>query len=172
MKLSRHDMRQQESRFYADAAVLLLNQIVAALTESTHLSAQDHGVRLLTNRVVEAIEKHLDQRLRIATLARDRTHPAPQVEKVEWTIANGRDQSSPDRARQSSAITARHIHRRKGYQVGVASPAQFSRMFRRVKGLTPKDYRRKYLERLPGQLLGGPPFKTEFLDGGVKEYDS
>jgi AraC-like DNA-binding protein len=59
-----------------------------------------------------------------------------------------------------------------GYQVGVESPAQFSRTFRRVKGLTPKDYRRKYLERLPGQSSGGPRFRTEFLNGDVKEYDS
>jgi hypothetical protein len=38
-------------------------------------------------------------------------------------------------------------------------------MFKGVKGLTPKDYRRKYLGRLPELSSGGPPLGTEFLDG-------
>jgi len=54
-----------------------------------------------------------------------------------------------------------------GYQVGLESPAQFSRMFRSVKGLTPKEYRRKYLGRLPELSSGGPPSGTEFLDGDL-----
>jgi AraC family transcriptional activator of pobA len=52
-----------------------------------------------------------------------------------------------------------------GYQVGIESPAQFSRMFRGMKGLTPKDYRRKYLGQLPELSAGGPLYGTEFLDG-------
>ena len=176
MKLSRHDMRQKESRFYADAALLLLNQIVAALSESAHLSAQDHGDRLLTNRVVEAIEKRLHQRLRIATLARD-CAMSERTLRRKWNKSSG--PSLTDEINHRRIVRASHLLllpdisiAEIGYQVGVASPAQFSRMFRRVKGLTPKDYRRKYLERLPGQSVGGPPFKTEFLDGDMKEYDS
>jgi hypothetical protein len=46
---------------------------------------------------------------------------------------------------------------------------RFSRMFRGVKGLTPKDYRRKYLGRLPELSSGSPPFGTEFLDGDLRD---
>jgi AraC-like DNA-binding protein len=176
MKLSRQDMRQKENRFYPDAALLLLNQIVAVLTESTRLSAQDHGDQLLTNRVVEAIERRLHQRLRIATLARD-CAMSERTLRRKWKKSSG--QSLTDEINHRRIVRASHLLllpdisvAEVGYQVGVESPAQFSRTFRRVKGLTPKDYRRKYLERLPGQSSGGPPFRTEFLNGDVKEYDS
>ena len=59
-----------------------------------------------------------------------------------------------------------------GYQVGIQSPAQFSRIFKTVNGLTPRAYRRKYLGRAPGTVPGTPPFKTEFVDGDREEYST
>jgi AraC-like DNA-binding protein len=59
-----------------------------------------------------------------------------------------------------------------GYQVGIQSAAQFSRIFKTVNGLTPKAYRRKYLGRVPGTPSGVPPFKTEFVDGDREEYST
>jgi AraC-like DNA-binding protein len=57
-----------------------------------------------------------------------------------------------------------------GYQVGIESPARFSRIFKRVKRLTPTEYRRKYLGRVPSTLSVTAPFRTEFLDGDREEY--
>jgi AraC-like DNA-binding protein len=169
MKLSRSDVGQGQSPFYGDAAILLLNQVVSALTESARLSAEDHGHHQLTNRVAEAIENRLHQPLRIATLARD-CGMSERTLRRKWKNSSG------------SSLTFEINHRRivrashllllpdisvaeAGYQVGIESPAQFSRMFRGVKGLTPQDYRRKYLGRLPELSSGGPPSGTEFLDG-------
>lgn len=169
MKLSRNDVGDMQSLFYGDAAILLLNQVTAALAESARLSAEDQGDHQLTNRVAEAIEERLHQPLRIATLARD-CGMSERTLRRKWKNSSG------------SSLTCEINHRRivrashllllpdmsiaeVGYQVGIESPAQFSRMFRGVKGLTPKDYRRKYLGRLPELSSGGPPFGTEFLDG-------
>jgi AraC family L-rhamnose operon transcriptional activator RhaR len=169
MKLSRNDVGQMQSPFYGDSAILLLNQVIAALTESARLSAEDHGERELTNRVADAIEKRLHQPLRIASLARD-CGMSERTLRRKWKSSSG------------SSLTYEINHRRivrashllllpdmsiaeVGYQVGIESPAQFSRMFKGVKGLTPKDYRRKYLGRLPELSSGSPPLGTEFLDG-------
>jgi AraC-like DNA-binding protein len=173
MKLSRSDVGQGQSPFYGDAAILLLNQVVSALTESARLSAEDHGHHQLTNRVAEAIENRLHQPLRIATLARD-CGMSERTLRRKWKNSSG------------SSLTFEINHRRivrashllllpdisvaeAGYQVGIESPAQFSRMFRGVKGLTPQDYRRKYLGRLPELSSGGPPSGTEFLDGDPRD---
>jgi AraC-like DNA-binding protein len=57
-----------------------------------------------------------------------------------------------------------------GYQVGIDSPAQFSRIFKSVKQFTPTEYRQKYLGRGPSTLSAAGPFRTEFLDGDREEY--
>jgi AraC-like DNA-binding protein/quercetin dioxygenase-like cupin family protein len=171
MKLSRNDGGHMQCPFYGDAAILLLNQVIAALTESARLSAEDRGDHQLTNRVAEAIEERLHQPLRIATLARD-CGMSERTLRRKWKNSSG------------SSLTYEINHRRivrashllllpdmsiaeVGYQVGIESPAQFSRIFRAVKGLTPKDYRRKYLGRLPELSSGGPPSGTEFLNGDL-----
>ena len=173
MQLSRNDVGQTQSPFYADAAILLLNQVVGALTESARLSAEDHGHHQLTNRVADAIEKRLHRPLRISTLARD-CGISERTLRRKWNYSN------------ASSLTHEINHRRiarashllllpdmsiaeVGYQVGLESPAQFSRMFRGVKGLTPKEYRRRYLGRLPELSSDGSPSGTEFLDADRRD---
>jgi AraC-like DNA-binding protein len=172
MKLSRNDVDQMQSPFYGDAATLLLNQVIAALTESARLSAEDHGDNQLTNRVAEAIEKRLHQPLRIATLARD-CGMSERTLRRKWK--NSKGSSLTEEINHRRIVRASHLLllpdmsiAEVGYQVGIESPAQFSRMFRGVKGLTPKDYRGKFLGRLPELSSGGPPFGTEFLDGDLR----
>jgi AraC-like DNA-binding protein len=173
MKLSRSDVGQTQSPFYGDAATLLLNQVIAALTESARLSAEDHGHHQLTNRVADAIEKRLHQPLRIATLARD-CGMSERTLRRKWK--NSRGSSLTNEINHRRIVRASHLLllpdisiAEVGYQVGLESPAQFSRMFRSVKGLSPKEYRRKYLGRLPELSSGsGPPSGTEFLDGDLK----
>ena len=169
MKLSRNDVDQMQSPFYADAAILLLNQVIAALTESARISAEDRGDSQLTGRVAEAIEKRLHQPLEIATLARD-CGMSERTLRRKWKNFIG--SSLTDEINHRRIARASHLLllpdmtiAEVGYQVGIESPAQFSRLFRGVKGLTPKDYRRKYLGRLPELSSGGPPLGTEFLDG-------
>jgi AraC-like DNA-binding protein len=172
MKLSRNDLGLTQSPFYGDAAVLLLNQVIAALSESARLSAEDHGHHQLTNRVADAIEKRLHQPLRIATLARD-CGMSERTLRRKWK--NSRGLSLTNEINHRRIVRASHLLllpdisiAEVGYQVGLESPAQFSRMFRSVKGLTPKEYRRKYLGRLPELSSGGPPSGTEFLDGDLR----
>jgi AraC-like DNA-binding protein len=173
MKLSRNDVGRTQSPFYGDAAILLLNQVIAALTESTRLSAEDHGHHQLTNRVADAIERRLHQPLRIATLARD-CGMSERTLRRKWK--NSRGSSLTSEINHRRIVRASHLLllpdisiAEVGYQVGLESPAQFSRMFRGVKGLTPKEYRRKYLGRLPELSSDGPPSGTEFLDDDLRD---
>ena len=173
MKLSRNDVGQMQSPFYGDASILLLNQIIAALTESARLPAEDRGHHRLTNSVADAIEKRLHQPLRIATLARD-CGMSERTLRRKWKNSTG--SSLTNEINHRRIVRASHLLllpdisvAEVGYQVGIESPAQFSRMFRGAKGLTPKDYRRKYLGRLPELSSGGPPSGTEFLDGDLRD---
>jgi AraC-like DNA-binding protein len=172
MKLSRSDVGRMQSPFYGDAAVLLLNQIIAALSGSARLSAEDHGHHQLTNRVADAIEKRLHQPLRIATLARD-CGMSERTLRRKWKNSGG--SSLTNEINQRRIARASHLLllpdisvAEAGYQVGIESPAQFSRMFRGAKGLTPKDYRRKYLGQLPELSSDGAPSGTEFLDDDLR----
>jgi AraC-like DNA-binding protein len=167
MNLSRNDVDEMQSPFYGDAAILLLNQVIAALTDSARLSEEDHGDSRLTNRVAEAIERRLHQPLQIATLARD-CGMSERTLRRKWKNSIG--SSLTDEINHRRIVRASHLLllpdmsiAEVGYQVGIESPSQFSRMFRDVKGLTPKDYRRKFLGQLPKLLSGGPQFGTEFL---------
>jgi len=173
MKLSRSDVGQMQSPFYGDAAILLLNQVIGALTESARLSAEDHGHHQLTNKVADAIEKRLHQPLRIATLARD-CGMSERTLRRKWKNSSG--SSLTNEINHRRIVRASHLLllpdisiAEVGYQVGLESPAQFSRMFRVLKGLTPKEYRRKYLGRLPELSSGGAPSGTEFLDGDLSD---
>ena len=173
MKLSRGDVGQRQSPFYGDAAVLLLNQVITALTQSARLSAEDHGHHQLTNRVAGAIEKRLHQPLRIAALARD-CGMSERTLRRKWKNSGG--SSLTNEINHRRIVRASHLLllpdisvAEVGYQVGLESPAQFSRMFRGAKGLTPKEYRRRYLGQFPELSSGGPPSGTEFLDDDLRD---
>ena len=58
-KLSRQDLAGSGSRFYTDAALLLVNQIAAALTHSVGLPPEERSERVLTARVGAVIEQRL-----------------------------------------------------------------------------------------------------------------
>ncbi len=51
-----------------------------------------------------------------------------------------------------------------GYQVGILSASQFSRQFRETRGLTPREYRQRYLGEAGQGLFGDRRAMTEFLD--------
>lgn len=174
-KLSHHQLGGLPSRFYTDAAVLLVNQIAAALAQSTRLAAEDHGERALTTRVIAVIEQRLHQRLPVAMLARE-CGMSERTLRRRWKQCSGR--SLTDEITQRRIARASHLLllpdisvAEAGDQVGIESAAQFSRLFRSVRAVTPREYRRRYLAQPPGKSSGGPPFRTEFLDGDSREYD-
>jgi AraC-like DNA-binding protein len=114
--------------------------------------------------------------VRVATLAKE-CGVSERTLRRHWRAAGGAP--LPDEINRRRIARAAHLLllpdmaiAEVGRQVGLDSAAQFSRVFRSVRNMTPKEYRRKYLGRLPGVASRVPPFRTEFVDGAAREYDS
>jgi AraC family L-rhamnose operon transcriptional activator RhaR len=172
-KLSRHDVSQVRNSFYRDASLLLLSEIIVSLANSARLSEQDQGDHLLANKIVESIEQRLHRPLRVSALARHCGMSERNLRRKwkSWGRPLLTDEINRRRiARAGHLLLLPDISIAEvGYQVGIQSPAQFSRIFKAVNGLTPKAYRLKYLGRATGTLPGVSPFKTEFVDGDREE---
>jgi AraC-like DNA-binding protein len=175
-KLSRHDISQVRNPFYRDASLLLLSEIIVSLANSARHSEQDQGDHLLANKIVESIEQRLHGPLRVSALASlcGMSERSLRRKWKNWGRPLLTDEINRRRvARAGHLLLLPDISIAEvGYQVGIQSPAQFSRTFKAVNGLTPKAYRRRYLGRVPGTLSGVPPFKTEFADGDREEYSN
>jgi AraC-like DNA-binding protein len=175
-KLSQHDVSQVRNPFYRDASLLLLSEIIASLANSARLSEEDQGDHLLANRIVESIEQRLHGPLRVSALARHCGLSERSLRRKwkSWGRPLLTDEINRRRiARAGHLLLLPDISIAEvGYQVGIQSPAQFSRIFKAVNGLTPKAYRLKDLGRAPGTLPGVSPFKTEFVDGDREEYSA
>jgi AraC-like DNA-binding protein len=174
-QLSRSQGDRPAAPFHREATLLLLGEIVAALADTGHLSDDERSERRLNDRVLQAIEQRLHEPFRIGTLARA-CGMSERTLRRRWAIVGERS--------LTGEINHRRIERAShllllpdvsvaevGYQVGLGSPARFSRLFRSIKGLTPMAYRRRVLTRLPARSRGQPPFRTEFPNGEVREYD-
>lgn len=174
MKLSRHQTAEHVPHFYSEATLLLVSQIVAALAHSPTAPDESRSDEILSRRVAEVIEEGLHQPLRVPTVAA-RCNMSERTLRRRWRLRTGRPLIAEVRRRRIER--AKHLLlladisvSEVGYQVGIESPAQFSRMFKNLAGMTPTAYRDKYL-RGPGRIRSdGPPFRTEFLDGKTKEY--
>ena len=174
MTLGRQDATDQRSRFHREATLLLLSEIVAALTDSAAVPSEEHSDRLLRKMVVEAIERRLHRPLRVASLAAD-CHLSERTLRRRWKSCARRSLTQEIKRRRIER--ARHLllfpdisTAEVGYQVGVESPAQFSRMFKSLTGLAPTAYRKKYRSEPAAGRCAGAPFRTEFLDGDTREY--
>ena len=175
LKLSHHERNQQHSAFYTDVASLLVDQIVAALAQSSVAPTKQNSDELLMARVVNVIEQRLHERLPIAALAKE-CGTSERTLRRRWKKCGER--SLTDEINQRRVARASHLLllpdisvAQVGYQVGIESPARFARLFRKMRGQAPRSFRRQYLGRPPDQSSGGPPFRTEFLDGDIREYD-
>jgi AraC-like DNA-binding protein/mannose-6-phosphate isomerase-like protein (cupin superfamily) len=175
-KLSRSDVSQVRNRFYRDASLLLLSEIIFSLANSARLSEQDQGDHLLANKIAESIEQRLHRPLRVSELARHCGMSERSLRRKwkSWGRPVLTDEINRRRiARAGHLLLLPDISIAEvGYQVGIQSPAQFSRIFKTINGQTPKAYRRKYLGGVPGTRSGVPPFKTEFVDGDREEYST
>jgi AraC-like DNA-binding protein/quercetin dioxygenase-like cupin family protein len=174
MHLSRRAGKRSDGRFHRAASLLLLDEIIAALSGSSRLSQEDQSDHQLANRIVAAIENGLHRPLRIASLARECGMSERSLRRrwKGWGRRMLTDEISHRRVeRASHLLLLPDISvAEAGYQVGIESAAQFSRIFKSVKRLTPTEYRQKYLGRVPGTLSAAGPFRTEFLDGDREEY--
>jgi AraC-like DNA-binding protein len=175
-RLSRHDVGRLRNPFYRDASLLLLSEIIVSLANSARLSVQAQGDHLLANKIVESIEQRLHSPLRVSALARHCGMSERSLRRKwkSWGRPLLTDEINRRRiARAGHLLLLPDISIAEvGYQVGIQSAAQFSRIFKTVNGLTPRAYRRKYLGRVPGTLSGLPPFETEFVDGEREEYST
>lgn len=174
MKLSRQQTTEHTPRFYREASLLLISQIVAALAYSPASSDESRSDEVLSRRVAEVIEEGLHQPLRTSTVAAQ-CNMSERTLRRKWRLCTGRPLI--DEVRRRRIERAKHLLliadisvSEVGYQVGIESPAQFSRMFKTLAGMTPTAYRDKYLRGQGRIHLDGPPFRTEFLDGKTKEY--
>ena len=162
--------------FYHEASLLLISQIFAALTDMTSSSEEEYSEHLHRNKIVEFIEHRLHQPLRIAELAQACGMSERNLRRKwkNWsarTLTDGINRRRVERACQLLLLPDISVAD-VGYQVGIRDPAQFSRLFKKRKKRSPGSYRRQYLQKIPGVVSGQRPFRTEFLDGGMKEHHS
>ena len=166
----------QPEGFYRSASLLLLDQIIAALTDATRHDAKAHDERLHKSRVVDAIERLLHEPLRISALARE-CAMSERTLRRKWREWGERSLNEEINARRIERATHLLLMRdlsiaEVGNQVGIEDPAQFSRAFRTAKGLSPSVYRQRHLRAQSGVRVSIAPFRTEFLDGDSREYAS
>ncbi len=169
-KLARRDSDYRKNRNYHDATALLLRQIIALLATSASLSEEDYSNHLQKRKVEELIEDRLHQPLRVTDLA-EACGTSERTLRRRWRSWSARTLAEEINHRRMERachllllpdIAVADV----GYQVGISSPAQFSRLFKQVKGVTPGTYRRRFLDELPKNLPGDFPQLTEFLDRG------
>ena len=172
MKLMRLEPEYPKNRFYHEATLFLINQVLAALT-SMSSSRADFRAQQHRNRIVEMIEEELHQTLRIAQLAKA-CGMSERTLRRKWNKWSTRSLSEEinhrrvERACQLLLLPDISIAN-VGYQVGIGDPAQFSRLFKKMKDCSPGAYRRRHLDNIPGVISKHKPFETEYLGVGRKK---
>ncbi len=153
---------------YRDASLLLIRHVMSALASSASLSAGDYSDRQQKTRVQRAIETRLHKSLRIAELARacgmsERTLRRRWRSWSTRSLADEINHRRIERACQLLALPDLAIGEI-GYQVGISSPARFSRLFRDLKGLSARDYRKQLMQDTAQSMTGSHQRTTEYLD--------
>lgn len=167
-EIATRDEAFEQSSNYQDASLLLIRHVMSALTSSATLSAGDYSDRQQKTRVQRAIEARLHESLRIAELARA-CGMSERTLRRRWRSWSSRSLSDEinhrriERACQLLMLPDLAIAEI-GYQVGVSSPARFSRLFRDLKGLSARDYRKQAIQEMAQATSGSDRRMTEFLD--------
>lgn len=164
-------VRQQ---FQRQASLLLMNQVIAALTVPMEEVDQPDDAYGLTRRVIAAIEENLHQPIRIEELAAQ-CHVSGRSLRRHWSRLAERSLTDEIAWRRIERATRLLLLpdisvAEVGYQVGIDSPALFSRMFKAIMGVTPTAFRRKHWQAETPVQRGGLPFRSEFIDGEYKEH--
>jgi len=154
--------------------MLLINQIIAALTDMTISSNKMYSEYLHRKKIVEFIEQHLHRPLRITDLAQACGMSERNLRRKwkNWsrrTLSDEINHRRMQRACQLLLVPDISIAE-VGYQVGIDDPAQFSRQFKKVKNIPPSLYRRQFLEHKPGFQSRQRPFQTDYLEENPEEH--
>lgn len=177
MKLARKEPNYRQNRYYQHASLLLIHQIISALADPTFVSENESRDHFQETRIVELIENRLHRSLRIAELA-EACGMSERTLRRKWSAFSTRTLTDEinhrriERACQLLLLPDIAISD-VGYQVGIPSPARFSRLFKETKELTPRAFRQRYLDKPgPGLFSRRQPYQTEFLDGATTEHES
>lgn len=174
MKLMRQDSKYPKNKFYHEASLLLISQILAALTNMASSSEAEYSEHLYRNRIVEFIEQRLHEPIRIGDLAQACGMSERNLRR-KWncwsahTLTDEIQLRRIERACQLLLLPDISIAD-VGYQVGIGDPAQFSRLFKKMKDCSPRAFRHRHLDNIPGVVPQHRPFQTEYLEGGTKEH--
>ena len=169
MKLMQQKPAWPKNPFYHEATLLLLGQIVSALTETSCSTEAEYTAQIQRRRIGDLIEQRLHEPLRVVDLARacgmsERSLRRKWRECSDHLLLDEISQRRVERACQLLLLPDISIAD-VGHQVGVPDPAQFSRLFKKIKSCTPRSYRHMHLDHVPGIVPENRPFQTEYLEG-------
>ena len=167
-RLVRRDAQYSNDPIYHDASRLLLRQLMTLLADSALLSEDAYIEQLRRRRIEDYIEARLHLPIRVPDIASACAVSERTLRRL-WSSWSPRSLAQEIRHRRVERavqlitlpdITIAEI----GYQVGINSPAQFSRQFKQIVGMSPMAYRKKVLAGLGPDLSGGQGLMTEYLN--------
>ena len=169
-RLVRRNSGYANDQNFHDATCLLLRQVMTLLASSALLSEEAYNDQLRRRRIEEFIETRLHLPIRVPDIASACAVSERTLRRLwgNWStrsLAQELRHRRVERAAQLLTlpdITIAEV----GYQVGIHSPAQFSRQFKQIVGMTPMAYRKKVLAGLGPDLSGGQGHMTEYLESG------
>jgi len=167
-KLVRRNSNYRRNKNFHDGTLLLLRQIISAAAYSASMSDEAYDNHLQKSRIEELIEDRLHESLLVTDLARA-CGMSERTLRRRWK--DWSERSLPEEITYRRMERACHLLllpdiavAEVGYQVGILSPAQFSRQFKETKGVTPRDYRKQIREGLLSGLSGENPHMTEYFE--------
>ena len=167
-RLVRRNAGYADDPNFHDASRLLLRQVMTSLSRSALLPDEVYHEQLRRRRIEAFIESRLHLPVRVSDIA---SACAVSERTLRRLWANWSTRSLVQELRHRRVERATQLLTLPdmtiadvGYQVGIPSPAQFSRQFKQIVGMTPMAYRKKVLSGLGPDLSGGQPHMTEFFD--------
>lgn len=131
---------------------ILLQLFSRFITEGSMEGPDDRAARTGLNRVVHHIHKHLDGHISIIGLSElmclTPDHFSKVFKKIMGMPPCGYIQMKRIERAQALLLSSRASVSQVAEQVGIGNPAQFSRLFAKIAGCTPSDYRRRQMNEL------------------------
>ena len=168
MNVMRCNPRYEKDRFYHEVTQLLIGQILAASTSMIASSVEEYSDQLQKNKILDYIEKHLREPIRVGDLALE-CGVSERTLRRQWRTWSGHTLSEEiihrrvERAAQLLLLADISIAEA-GHLAGMPDPAYFSRVFKKWKGCPPKEFRRRYLDSAPSTDSRHLPFSVDYLD--------
>lgn len=169
LRLSLHSGWPHRTIFLQEWMRLLVLQIIAALTTAkTGEFRRDQGKTHL-GRAVQAIDARLDGPIRVEDIARTVGMSERSLQRLFQRQLNRtlRDEIQERRMQRAASLlvlpelSVAEVGRR----VGIDDPGQFSRLFKKRIGITPRQFRTTHSPAAHAWIQEGvAPMKTEFLE--------